>query len=123
MDPWWRFPRNRMELSVKVEDFDSTERIIVLEMDKYDLIMGMSWLKQHEPWIDWRGKAIGASRSTLSDRALVSHVPTSVKSKDLRQDRQGASAPEGFMGVAEVFGVPQEVTVDSVRRARKRFQV
>ncbi|GMF37785.1 unnamed protein product [Phytophthora fragariaefolia] len=48
---------------------------------------------------------------------LVSHVPTSVKSKGVRQDRQGASAPEVFMGVAELFGVPQEVTVDSLKES------
>ncbi|GMF22890.1 unnamed protein product [Phytophthora fragariaefolia] len=70
-----------------------------------------------KPWIDWRGKDIGASRPALSDRALLSHVPTSVKSKRVRQDRQGASAPEEFMGFAEVFGVPQEVTVDSVKES------
>ncbi|GMF15997.1 unnamed protein product [Phytophthora fragariaefolia] len=104
-----------MDLSVQFDDFDSTERFIVLEMDKYDVIMGMPWLEKHEPWIDWRGKAIGASRSALSDRALVSNVPTSVKSKGVRQDRQGASASEEFMGVAEVFGVPQEITVGSAR--------
>ncbi|GMF38571.1 unnamed protein product [Phytophthora fragariaefolia] len=104
-------------LSVKFEDFDSTERFIVLEMDKYDLILGMPWLEKDEPWIDWRGKAIGASRPALSDRALVSHVPTSSKSKGVRQDRQGASAPEAFVGVAEAFGVPQEVTVDSVKES------
>ncbi|GMF35161.1 unnamed protein product [Phytophthora fragariaefolia] len=99
-------PRVLMDLSVKFEDLDNTERFIVLEMDKYDLILGMPWLEKHEPWIDWRGKPIGASRPALSDRALVSHVPTSVKSKGVRQDRQGASVPEGFMGVTEVFGVP-----------------
>ncbi|GMF41141.1 unnamed protein product [Phytophthora fragariaefolia] len=106
-----------MDLSVKFEDFDSTERFIVLEMDKYDLILGISWLEKNEPWIDWRNKAIGASRPALSDRALVSHVPTSVMSKGIRQDRKGASASEGFMGVAEVLGVPQVVTVDSVKES------
>ncbi|GMF35141.1 unnamed protein product [Phytophthora fragariaefolia] len=103
--------------SLKFEDFDSTERFIVLEMDKYDLILGMPWLEKHEPWIDWRGKAIGASRPALFDRALVSHVPTSFKSKGVRQDRQGTSAPEEVMGVAEAFGVPQKVTVDSVKES------
>ncbi|GMF45567.1 unnamed protein product [Phytophthora fragariaefolia] len=51
------------------------------------------------------------------DKALVSHVPTSVKREGIRQYRQGGSAPEAFMGVAEVFGVPQEVTVDSVKES------
>ncbi|POM79896.1 Pol protein, partial [Phytophthora palmivora] len=60
-----------MDLAVKFEDFDSTESFLVLDMDKYDLILGMPWLEKHEPWIDWRGKAIGASRPAVSDRALV----------------------------------------------------
>ncbi|POM63321.1 Hypothetical protein PHPALM_21305, partial [Phytophthora palmivora] len=55
-------PGVRMDLAVKFKDFDSTESFLVLDMDKYDLILGMPWLEKHEPWIDWRGKAIGASR-------------------------------------------------------------
>ncbi|POM64856.1 Retrotransposon nucleocapsid protein [Phytophthora palmivora] len=56
----------------------STGRVpMELVMDKYDLILGMPLLEKHEPWIDWRGKTIGASRSAVSDRALVSNVPIS----------------------------------------------
>ncbi|KAG3035116.1 hypothetical protein PC120_g1005 [Phytophthora cactorum] len=47
-----------MDLAVKFEDFDNSEQFIVLEMDKYDLILGVPWLEKHEPWIEWRGKAI-----------------------------------------------------------------
>ncbi|POM73110.1 Pol protein [Phytophthora palmivora] len=43
-----------MDLAVKFEDFDSTESFLVLDMDKYDLILGMPWLEKHEPWINWR---------------------------------------------------------------------
>ncbi|GMF40514.1 unnamed protein product [Phytophthora fragariaefolia] len=89
-------PRVLMDLSVKFKDFDRTERFIVLEMDRYDLILGMPWLEKHGPWIDWRGKAIGASRPALSDRALVSHVPTSVKSKGVSQDRRGLTHPRSL---------------------------
>ncbi|KAE9053854.1 hypothetical protein PF005_g33247 [Phytophthora fragariae] len=70
-------------------------------MDKYDLILGMPWLEKHEPWIDWRGKAIGASRPPRSDRALASHVPTSGSSWGVRKGRQGASASNQFLGVVE----------------------
>ncbi|GMF52717.1 unnamed protein product [Phytophthora fragariaefolia] len=93
MGPWWRYQRVMMDLSVKFEDFDITERFIVLTVDKYDLTLGIPWLEKHEPWIDCRGKAVEASRPTLSERALVSHAPTSVKSKSVCEDRQGASAP------------------------------
>ncbi|POM62239.1 Gag protein [Phytophthora palmivora] len=61
-------PGVRMDLAVKFEDFDSTESFLVLDMDKYDLILGMPWLEKHEPWIDWRSKAIGDSRPAVSDR-------------------------------------------------------
>ena len=83
-------PKVHMNLAVKFEDFDSTERFIVLNMDKYDLILGMPWLEKHEPWIDWRGKAIGASRPMVSDRALVSNVPTSARNWGVQRDRRGA---------------------------------
>ncbi|POM69526.1 Pol protein [Phytophthora palmivora] len=47
------------------------------EWRQYDLILGIPWLEKHEPWIDWRGKIIGARRTAVSDRALVSDGPTS----------------------------------------------
>ncbi|POM65202.1 Pol protein [Phytophthora palmivora] len=94
-------PGVRMDLAVKFEDFDSTESFLVLDMDKYDLILGMPWLEKHEPWIDWRGKAIGASRPAVSDRALVSNVPTSVRDWGARDGRQGAYAPEEVLEVAD----------------------
>ncbi|POM80585.1 Gag protein, partial [Phytophthora palmivora] len=53
-------PEVRMYLAVKFEDFDRTEAFLALDMDKYDLILGTLWLEKHEPWIDWRGNAIGA---------------------------------------------------------------
>ncbi|POM62176.1 hypothetical protein PHPALM_28695, partial [Phytophthora palmivora] len=42
-------PGVRMDLIVKLEDFDSTEAFLVLDMDKYNLILGMPWLEKHEP--------------------------------------------------------------------------
>ncbi|POM60422.1 LOW QUALITY PROTEIN: Pol protein [Phytophthora palmivora] len=61
----------------------------------------MPWLEKHEPWIDWRGKAIGASRPAVSDRALVSNVPTSVRDWGNRDGRQGAFVPEEVLGVTD----------------------
>ncbi|POM66419.1 Pol protein, partial [Phytophthora palmivora] len=87
-------PGVRMDLAVKFEDFDSTESFLVLDMDKYDLILGMPWLEKHEPWIDWRDPAV-------SDRALVSNVPTSVRDWGARDGRQGAYVPEELLGVTD----------------------
>ncbi|POM67965.1 Pol protein [Phytophthora palmivora] len=94
-------PGVRMDLAVKFEDFDSTESFLVLDMDKYVLILGILWLEKREPWIDWRGKAIGASRTAVSDRALVSNGPTSVRDWGARDGRQGAYAPEEVLGVTD----------------------
>ncbi|POM65044.1 Pol protein, partial [Phytophthora palmivora] len=49
-------PGVRMDLAVTFEEFDSTESFIVLDMDKYDLILGMPWLDKHEPWIDLQAR-------------------------------------------------------------------
>ncbi|POM65307.1 Pol protein, partial [Phytophthora palmivora] len=87
-----------MDLAVKFED---SEPFLVLDMDKYDLILGMPWLEKHEPWIDWRGKAIGASRPAVYDRVLVSHVPTSVRDWGVRDGRQGVYAPEQVLGIVD----------------------
>ncbi|POM76707.1 Pol protein [Phytophthora palmivora] len=94
-------PGVRMDLAVKFEDFDSTESFLVLDMDKYDLILDMLWLEKHEPWIDWRGQAIGAIRPAVSDRALVSNVPTSVRDWGARNGHQGAYALEEVLGVTD----------------------
>ncbi|POM64328.1 Pol protein [Phytophthora palmivora] len=90
-----------MDLAVQFEDFDSTGSFLDLDMDKYDLILGMTWLEKHETGIDWRGKAIGTSQSAVSDRALVSNVPTSVRDWGARDGHQGAYAPEEVLGVAD----------------------
>ncbi|KAG2837208.1 hypothetical protein PC129_g22407 [Phytophthora cactorum] len=98
-----------MDLTVKFENFDSSEQFTVLVMDKYDLILGMSWLEKHEPWIDWRGKAIGASRPAVSDRSLVSHVPISVRNWAARKGRLDAVASKEYLGVVDVLDDSTEV--------------
>ncbi|KAG2960117.1 hypothetical protein PC119_g26495 [Phytophthora cactorum] len=98
-------PRIHMDLAVKFEDFDSSEQFTVLEMDKYDLILGIPWLEKHEPWIDWRGKAIGASRPAVSDRAL---------------SRQDAVASKEYLGVVDVFDDSTEVVAPAAAPDRAR---
>ena len=38
----------------------------------------MAWLERHEPWVDWRSKTLGATRTAPSE-ALESHEPTSAR--------------------------------------------
>ncbi|KAG3126496.1 hypothetical protein PI126_g22293 [Phytophthora idaei] len=89
-------------------------------MDKYDLILGMPWLEKHEPWIDWRGKAIGASRPAVSDGALVSHVPTSVRNWAARKGRQDAVASKEYLGVVDVLDDSTEVVAAGAAHDRAR---
>ncbi|KAG3203177.1 hypothetical protein PC129_g23019 [Phytophthora cactorum] len=89
-------------------------------MDKYDLILGMPWLEKHEPWIDWRGKAIGASRPTVYDRALVSHVPTSVRNWAAHKGRQDAVASKKYLGVVDVLDDSTEMVAAGAAPDRAR---
>ncbi|KAG3126456.1 hypothetical protein PI126_g22315 [Phytophthora idaei] len=109
-----------MDLAVKFEDFDSSEQFTVLEMDKYDLILGVPWLEKHEPCIDWRGKAIGASPLAVSDRALVSHVPTSVRNWAARKGRQDAVVSKEYLGVVNVLDDSTEVVAAGAAPDRAR---
>ncbi|POM71346.1 Hypothetical protein PHPALM_12101 [Phytophthora palmivora] len=88
---------NAPEVWMDLVDFDSTDSFLVLDMNKYDLMLGMPWLEKHEPRINWRDKATGACRSVVSDRALVGNVPTSGD----RGGRRDAYAPEEVLGVAD----------------------
>ena len=45
-----------------------------------DLIFVMAWLERHDPWINWRSRTLGATRTALS-RALESHEPTSDRNR------------------------------------------
>ncbi|KAG2870770.1 hypothetical protein PC114_g27230 [Phytophthora cactorum] len=80
----------------------------------------MPWLEKHEPGIDWRGKAIGASRPAVSDRASVSHVPTSVRNWAARKGRQDAVASKEYLGVVDVLDDSTEVVAAGAAPDRPR---
>ena len=59
-----RSPEVIATLKLKFSDFSSEEKFVVLDMDdRYDLILGIKWLKKHEPWIDWRSGSIASSQA------------------------------------------------------------
>ena len=44
-------------------DFKGIEEFYVIDMNlKYDLILGIEWLRKHEPWINWSTNEMGNSR-------------------------------------------------------------
>jgi hypothetical protein len=47
-------PRRIIRLKISLQGFNGVEEFYVLKMDdKYDIIIGMPWLKRHAPQIDW----------------------------------------------------------------------
>ena len=74
-------PKVPVNLGVNFFDFDSIERCLGLDLVlRYDLILDMALLKRHEPWVDWRSKTLGATR-TAPSRALESHELTSARNQ------------------------------------------
>ncbi|POM70349.1 LOW QUALITY PROTEIN: Hypothetical protein PHPALM_13223 [Phytophthora palmivora] len=80
-------PGVRMALAVTFEDFDSTESFLVLDMDKYDLILGMP---SKSPW-----SADGARHGGLAPESLA------VRDWGARDGRQGSYVPEEVLGVTD----------------------
>ena len=53
----------QVKLPLKFLDFDSLELLYVIDMNyRYDIILGIPWLKVHEPWVNWRTGEVGNSR-------------------------------------------------------------
>ncbi|POM60271.1 Pol protein, partial [Phytophthora palmivora] len=104
-------PGLRMDLAVKFEGFDTTESFLVLDMDEYDLILGMPWLEKHEPWIDLRGKAIGLARHSFefhackktSTTAEVSLSTSRVDNQVPHSDEEGAVHLEALPEVSAML--------------------
>ena len=98
-----------LDLRVKFEDFDFTEKFTVLDMDeRYDLILGIAWLQEYEPWIDWKTKSI-ASSSSGGNHTFGSNDPTVVAH---RRRKLAAASDDHHVGVCDV--VPSQVDVKEV---------
>ncbi|KAF1316147.1 reverse transcriptase, partial [Globisporangium splendens] len=49
-----KMPKRVVRLAMKCEDFRGEDEFILLDLDdKFDLILGMPWLKRYQPSIDW----------------------------------------------------------------------
>ncbi|KAL7679461.1 putative aspartic peptidase domain superfamily [Plasmopara halstedii] len=56
-----------MDIGVKFNNFDSVKRCLAVNLDaRYDLILGVTWLEHHEPWIDWKTKNLDTTRTLVS---------------------------------------------------------
>jgi hypothetical protein len=74
-----------VELKLCFAGFDNAETYALFDMDdRYDAILGIGWLKKHQPYIDWITKSIGRTTPPIDTHhfsALVGNdTTTEVKS-------------------------------------------
>jgi hypothetical protein len=93
-------PRILVDLPIKFNHFDSVESFFVIDLDeRWDLIIGMTWLETHQPWIDWRAKKIYKVTWLDDSRPWWIH----------RRSADKSSAPTTLMAMSNVlatFEVP-----------------
>ncbi|KAF1314301.1 Pol protein, partial [Globisporangium splendens] len=57
-------PKRVVRLAIKCEDFRGEDEFILLDLDdKFDIILGMPWLKRYQPSIDWMNMKISVGKS------------------------------------------------------------
>ena len=89
----------RVNLQLSFLDFDSQELLYVIDMNyRYDIILGMPWLKSQEPWVNWRTGEIGSSHSP-SEVVVGSwrdqHLYLLEEGQTRALDQPGTDAPQG----------------------------
>ncbi|KAF1315778.1 reverse transcriptase, partial [Globisporangium splendens] len=59
-----KMPKCVVRLAIKCEDFRGEDEFILLDLDdKFDIILGMPWLKRYQPSIDWMNMKISVGKS------------------------------------------------------------
>ena len=63
-----KMPRKITRLKMKFEDFRGEADFILLDLDeKFDMILGMPWLRQYQPSIDWKSMPVSVDKLLKSD--------------------------------------------------------
>ena len=64
-----------IELAFRFSSFSCKEKLIVLGMEsRYDLILGITWLANYQPWIDWRTRIVTSSTQDTGTDVLPREV-------------------------------------------------
>ncbi|KAF1327255.1 reverse transcriptase, partial [Globisporangium splendens] len=77
-----KMPKRVVRLAIKCEDFRGEDEFILLDLDdKFDVILGMPWLKRYQPSIDWMNMKISVDKSrdvdlccTTTDEVVWVHI-------------------------------------------------
>ena len=68
-----RVPKRVARLSLSFDGFKGEDDFILLDLDqKFDVILGMPWLKRHQPTIDWDRSRLSSFRTAV-EQDLAAH--------------------------------------------------
>lgn len=63
-----KVPKQTKRLTVGFEDFRGEDEFILLDLDdKFDIILGMPWLRRYQPRIDWKRMKVSVDKSREVD--------------------------------------------------------
>jgi hypothetical protein len=63
--------RREIDLRLMFSDFNNVDGYTLFDMDdKYDIILGMQWLTQRQPYIDWVAKSVGSTLPPTEPRVF-----------------------------------------------------
>jgi len=61
-------PKRVLRMTIECDDFRGEDEFIALDLDdKFDLILGMPWLRRYQPSIDWKKKKISVDKQVDED--------------------------------------------------------
>ncbi|KAF1317931.1 reverse transcriptase, partial [Globisporangium splendens] len=70
-------PKRTLRMAIECDDFRGEGEFIALDLDdKFDLILGMPWLRRYQPSIDWKKKEISIDKQVDEDLGCNRTLPS-----------------------------------------------
>lgn len=115
---------NYVEVKLRIGDHEEEVKMSVTDIGEDDLILGLPWLRRHNPAIDWR-----SGHMEMNDCPITCHVTMRKK----RQQRKKAQKPVRPHRIAAIHGgvrqtIPQKKSIEPpgtrfAERIRNRLRI
>ncbi|KAF1331234.1 reverse transcriptase, partial [Globisporangium splendens] len=90
-------PKRVLRMAIECDDFRGEDEFIALDLDdKFDLILGMPWLRRYQPSIDWKKKKISVDKQVdedLSCQAAREVIWAYTSVEDVSNESQACDGP------------------------------
>ncbi|KAF1316972.1 reverse transcriptase, partial [Globisporangium splendens] len=90
-------PKRVLRMAIGCDDFRGEDEFILLDLDdKFDLILGMPWLRRYQPSIDWKKKKISVDKQVdgdLSCQAAREVIWAYTSVEDVSNESQACDGP------------------------------